>query len=40
MTEFIQVTTAIDSKDGAQKIAQTLEEISSHLHFHQPQVLS
>jgi periplasmic divalent cation tolerance protein len=26
MTEFIQVTTAIDSKEGAQKIAQTLVE--------------
>jgi periplasmic divalent cation tolerance protein len=26
MTEFIQVTTAIDTKEGAQKIAQTLVE--------------
>ena len=26
MTECIQVTTAIDSKEGAQKIAQTLVE--------------
>lgn len=26
MTEFLQITTAIDSKEGAQKIAQTLVE--------------
>jgi len=26
MTEFVQITTAIDSKEGAQKIAQTLVE--------------